>query len=133
MDGDLVPIHLLLQFEAAVALATPRRNDAQLRQMKDRHCQTCETLQATEDALLSARRGPAHQKKMHDDATGGLQARIDDLQVQATRSVKTLDRKRVADADPGAVDMRIQPATKTLLSLARKPPPPRGTQVPDAL
>ena len=70
VDGDSVPIDLLSQFEVTVPPVTPGRNDAQLRQMTDRHRQTCETLQVTEDALLSARRDLAHQKKMHDDATG---------------------------------------------------------------
>ena len=78
VDGDSVPIDLFSQFEAAVPPATPGRNDAQLRQMTDRHRQTCETMQATEDVLLSACRDLAHQKKMHGDATRQLQ---DDLQV----------------------------------------------------
>ena len=69
---------------------------------------------------------------MHDDATTCLQARIDDLQAQVTRLVRTLDRKRATDGDPGAVDTRIQPPAKTLLPLARKLPP-QGARVPDIL
>ena len=83
----------------------------------------CEKLQAIEDTLHSARLDPSHQKKLHGVATRRLQARIDDLQVQATRLVKTLDCKRAADAAPGAVDTCIQPAAKAWLSLARKLPP----------
>ena len=93
-----MPIDLLLQFEAAVPPVTPGKSDAQLCHMTDRHRQACETLQATKDALLSARRDLAHQKKLHEDAAGRPQTRIDDLQVQVTRLVKTLDRKRAADA-----------------------------------
>ena len=107
VDADSVPIDLLSQFEAAVPPVNPGKSDAQLRQMTDRHCRTCETLQATESAPLSARRDLAHQKSVHEDAAGRLQARIDDLQVQVTRLVNTLDRKRAADAKPGAVDTRI--------------------------
>ena len=91
MDGYSVPIDLSLQFEAAVPPVTPGKSDAQLRQMTDRHRQACETLQATEDPLLSARRDLTHHKKLHEDAAGRLQARIDDLQVQVTRLVKTLE------------------------------------------
>ena len=131
VDGDSLPIDLLSQFEAAVLPATPRGNDAKLRQMTDRHRQICETVQATEDALQSALRDLAHQKKIHEDAAGRLQARIDDLQALVTRLVKTLDRKRGTDIDPGAVDTRIRP--KALLSLSRKPPPPKGTQAPNVL
>ena len=132
VDADSVPIDLLSQFEVAVLPVAPGGNDAKLHQMTDRHRETCETLQATEDALHSARRDVAHQKKIHEDAARRLQARIDDLQVQVTRLVKTLDRKRSAHADLGAVDTCIQPATNALLSLARKLPP-QGTQVPDVL
>ena len=94
VDGDSVPIDLLLQFEVAVPPVTPGGNDAKLCQITDRHSQTCETSRATEDVLHSARRDLAHQKKLHEDAARRLQARIDDLQVQVTRLVKTLDRKR---------------------------------------
>ena len=51
-----MPIDLLSQFEAVVPPVTPGKNDAQLRQMANRHVQTCETLQVSEDALPSARR-----------------------------------------------------------------------------
>ena len=61
-----------------------------------------------------------------------MQARIDNLQVQVMRLVKTLDCKCAADADPWAVETRIQSAAKTLLTLAEKLPP-QGTRVPDAL
>ena len=47
---------------------------------------------------------------------------------RSPRLVRTLDRKRADDADLGAVDTRIQPAAKTLLSPAHKVPP-QGTQV----
>ena len=80
----------------------------------------------------SARQDLVHQRKMHDAATERLQSRIDDLQVQVTKLVQTLDRNRTATEGAGTVDTRIQPVAKSLLSLARKLPPP-GTQVPDAL
>ena len=123
VDGDSVPIDLLSQFEAAVQPGAAGREEAQLRQLSDQHRRTCETLQATEDALLSARQDLVHQKKLHSSTTERLQSRIDDLQVQVTKLVHTLDRKRAAAEGPGAVDTRIQPAAKTLLSLARKLPP----------
>ena len=123
--GDSVPIDLLSQFEAAVLPVASREIDAKLRRMTDHHRQTCETLQATKEALHSARRDLASQKKIHEDATRRVQARIHDLRTQVTRFVKILDCKRTADAHPGAVDTHIQPTTKALLS--RDPPPPRGT------
>ena len=92
VDGDSVPMDLLSQFEAVVPPVTPRKSDAQLRRMTDRHRRTCETLQATEDALLSAHRDLTHQKKPHEDAAGQLQAGIDNLQVQVTRLVKAHPR-----------------------------------------
>ena len=73
VDGDLVPIDLLSQFEASVPPVTLRKSDAQLRQM----------LPPPLD-LLSACRDVAHQKKLHEDAARRLQARIDKLQVQVT-------------------------------------------------
>ena len=123
VDGDCVPIDPLPQFEAAVQPGATGKEEAQLRQLSDQHGRTCETLQATEDALLSARQDLVHQKKLHSSTTERLQSRIDDLQVWVTNLVQTLDRKRAAAEGPGAVDTRIQPAVKTLLSLARKLPP----------
>ena len=123
MDGDLVCINSLSHFEAVVPPVTHGGNDTKLRQMTDPHRQTCQTFQAIEDALHSARRDMAHPKKHHEDAAGRLQARIGDLQVQVTRLVKTLDRKRDADIDSGAVVTHTQPAAKALLILARKLPP----------
>ena len=132
VDGDFVPIDLLSQFEAAVRPRPAVQNGGQLRKLTEQHHQTCDTLHATEDALRLARQDLVHQRKMHDAATERLQSRIDDLQVQVTKLVKTLDRNRAATEGAGTMDTRIQPAAKTLLSLARKLPPP-GTQVPDAL
>ena len=86
---------------------TPGKNDAQLRQMTGRHRRLCETLQATEDMLLSAGWDLAHPKKLHEDAVGRLQARIDDLLVQVTRLMKTLDRKLAAYADLAAIDTPV--------------------------
>ena len=60
VDGNSVPIDLLSQFEAAVLLVPPRKSDAQLRHMTNRHRQACETLQAIQDALLSPRRDLTH-------------------------------------------------------------------------
>ena len=48
-----------------------------------------------------------HQKKLHSAATDRLQSRMDDLQVQVTKLVQTLDHKRTAAEGTGAVDMRI--------------------------
>ena len=73
-----------------------------------------------------------HQKKSHSGTTDRVQSRIDDLQVQVTKLVQTLDRKRTTAEGTGCIDTRIQPAAKTLLSLARNLPP-QGTQVPDSL
>ena len=138
VDGDSVPIDLLSQFEAAVRPGPVAQDDAQLRKLTQQQRQTCDTLQAMEDALCSACQDLVHQRKLHDAATERLQSRIDDVQVQVTKLVQTLDRKRTTTEGAGAVDTRIQPAAKTLLSLARKLPPPRklppqGTQVPDAV
>ena len=132
VDGDCVPIDLLSQFEAVVQPGVVEKEDAQLRKLSEQHRRTCDTLQATEDALLSARQDLVHQKKLHSATTERLQSRIDDLQVQVTKLVQTLDRKSTAAEGTGAVDTHIQPAATTLLSLARKLPP-QGTQVPDAL
>ena len=130
--GDSVPIDVLSQFEAAVRPGPARQDDAQLCKLTEQHRQTCDTLQATEDALRSAREGPIHQRKLHDAATEHLQSRIDDLQVEVTKLVQTLDCNRTAAEGAGAVDTRIHPAPKTLLSLARKIPS-QGTEVPIAL
>ena len=130
VDGDCVPIDPLLELEAAVGPGPAVPDDGQLPKLTKR--QTCDTLQATEDALRSAREDLVHQRKMHDAATERLHSPIDDLKVQVTKLVQTLDRNRTSTEEAGTVDTRIQPATKTLLSLAHKLPPP-GTQVPDAL
>ena len=107
------------------------KEDGQLRKLSDQHPRVCETLQATEDALLLARQDLVHRKQLHNSTTEHLQSHIDDLQLQVTKLVQTLYRKRPTAEGPGAVDTRIQPAAKTLLSLARTPPP-QGTQVPHA-
>ena len=123
VNEDSLPIDLLSQFEAAVQPGAVEKEDAQLRKLSEQR-RMCGTLQATEDALLSARQDLVHQKKMHNNTTERLQSRIDDLQVQVTKLVQTLDCKRATAEGTGAVDTRIQPAAKTLLSLARNPPPP---------
>ena len=82
------------QFEAAVQPGAVGKEDAKLRQLSDQHRRTCETLQATENALLSARQDLEHQKKLHSSTTERLQSRFDDLQVQVTKLVQALDRKR---------------------------------------
>ena len=107
VDGDSVPMDQLSLFEAAVQPGAPGKEDAQLRQLSDQHRRTCETLQATKDALLSARQGLEHQKKLHSSTTDRMQSRIDDLQVQVTKLVQTLDRKRTAEVGPRAVDTPI--------------------------
>ena len=86
----------------------------------------------SDDALQSVRQVLAHQKRMHDDATTRLRTRIHDLQAQVQKLVGTLERKCATDTDLGAVHTRMRLATKTLLSLARKPPT-RGSRVPDVL
>ena len=64
--------------------------------------------------------------------SGGTRlAKYPTLCQQVARLVQTLDRKRTADPDLGAVDTRIQPAAKAVLSLARKLPP-KGTSVLEA-
>ena len=64
-------------------------DDGQLRKLTEQQRQTCDTLQATEDALRSARQDLVHQRKMHDAATEHPQSRIDNLQVQVTKLVQT--------------------------------------------
>ena len=54
------------------------------------------------------------------------------LTIFTSKLVQTLDHKGTTAEGTGAADMCIQPAAKTVLSLARKLPP-QGTQVPDAL
>ena len=130
VDGDSVPIYLLSHFGAAVQPRAAGKEETQLRQLCEMHRGTCETSQATEDALLSARQHFVHYKKLHSSTTEHLQSRIDDLQVEVTKFVQTLDRKRAAAEGPGNVDTRSKPAVKPLLSLACKLPP-QGTQVPD--
>ena len=61
---------------------------------------------------------------MHDAATERLQSRINDLQVQVTKTVQTLDSSRTVTEGAGTGDARVQRVAKTLLSLARKFPPP---------
>ena len=85
LDGDSVPIDLLSQLEAAVRPKPVAPDDGQLQKVTEQHRQTCDTLQATEDALRSARQDLVHQRKMHNAATERLQSRIDDLQVQVTK------------------------------------------------
>ena len=92
VDGDAMPTDLRSQFEAAVRLGPAVPDDRQLRRPTEQHRQTCDTLQATEDALRSARQDLVHQRKMHDGATERLPSRNDDLQVQVTKLVETLDR-----------------------------------------
>ena len=122
-DGDFVPFDLLSQFKAKAQSGAAGREEAQLRHLSDEHRRTCETLQATEDALLSECQDFVHQKNLHTSTTECLQSPIGDLQVKVTKLVQTLDRKRAAAEGPGTVDTRIQQAAKTLLSLARKLPP----------
>ena len=124
VDGDSVPIDVMSQFSAAIQPWAARREVARLRRLFDQHRRTCETLQATEDALLSAGQDLVHQKKLHGSTTERLQCHIHDLQVQVTKLVQTPDRKHAAAEGPGAVDTRIQSVAKTLLSLAQSPPPP---------
>ena len=126
VDGGFVPINPPSQFEAAFRPGPVAQDDTQLRKLSEQHRRTCNSLQATEDALLSARQDLVHQKKLHSAATELLQSRIDDLQVQVTKLVQTPDCKRTTVEGTGAVDTRIQAAAKTLLSLARKLPP-QGT------
>ena len=106
VDGDSVPIDLPSQFEAAVRPGAAGKEEAQLRQLSYQHRRTCEILQAREDAQLSARQDLLHQKKLHSSTTERLQSRIDGLQVQVTKLVQTLDRKRAAAEGPWAVDTR---------------------------
>ena len=107
VDGDFVPVDPLSQFEAAVRTGPAVPDDGQLRQLTEQHRQMCDTLQASEDALRSARQDLVHQRKMHDAATECLQSRIDDLQVQVTKLVHTLDHNRTAKEGAGTVDTRI--------------------------
>ena len=129
VDGDWVPIDLSLQFEAVLQPVTPRRNDAQLCRMTDRHRLTCQKLQATEETLLSARQALAHQKKMHDEATGRLQAQIDDLQAQVIGVLKT---RRCGIANVTQTPIRELLITYPYgcedftLSCPEAPPPPGG-------
>ena len=90
-DGDSVPVVGLSRLEAAVQPRASGKEDAQLRHLSDQHHRTCETLQATQDALLSAREDLEHKKKLHSSTIECLQSRIDDLRVQMTKLVQTLD------------------------------------------
>ena len=60
------------------------------------------------------------QGKMHDATTERLQPPNDDLQVQIAKLMHALECNRTATEGAAAVDTHIQPAVKTLLSLARK-------------
>ena len=74
----------------------------------------------------------AHQRKMHAAATERPQSRIDELQVQVTKLVQTVDCNRTATEGAGTVETRISRLRRPCsLLLANFPPP--GTQVPDAL
>ena len=116
MNGDSVPIDVLSELEAAVRPGPAIQDDGQLRKLTEQHRQTCDTLQGTEDALRSGRQDLVHQRKMHDAATERPQSHIDDLQVQVTKLVQTLDRNRTATEGAGTVDTRIQTAAKTRFS-----------------
>ena len=78
--GDSLPIDVLSQFEAAVPVTPFGIDDVQWRRLKEDHRQLCEKLQVLEEALQSADRDLAHQKRMHGAVTGCLQARYEDLQ-----------------------------------------------------
>ena len=72
MDGESVPIDLLSQFVAAVQPGAVEKVDAQLNKLSEQHRRTCETLRATEGALLPARQDLVHQKKLHNNTTERL-------------------------------------------------------------
>ena len=57
--------------------------------------------------LLSERQDLVHQRKLHSAATERLQSRIDDLQVQVSKLVQTLDRNCTTAKGMGTVDTRI--------------------------
>ena len=73
VDGDTVPIDVLSQFEAVVQPGSVAQADAQLRKLSEQHRRRYDTVQATEDALLSARQNPVHQRKLYSAATELLQ------------------------------------------------------------
>ena len=133
VDGEYVPIDVLSQFEVAVQPGAVEKEDAELRKLSDQHCRMRETLQATEDALFSAREDLVHQKKLQSSTPVHLQSRIDDVQVQVTKLLQTVYSKPATAEGPGALDTRMHSPGCEDPTFSRRKVPSQGTQVPDAL
>ena len=101
VDGDSAALDLLSRFQAAVRPKPAVPDDGQVRKLTEQYRQTCDTLQATEDALRSARQNLVRQRKMHGAATEHLQPALTTCKSKSPswcrpRFATTLQRKEGA-------------------------------------
>ena len=123
VDGDSVPIDLLSLFEAVIQPGAPGREDTQLSQLSDQHRRTCRPNKRLRMRCSQRARTWSTKRGYIAVPLSMCSLGLMTCKSRFPKLVQTLDGKRISEAGPGAVNTRIQPAAKTLLSLARKHPP----------